>query len=201
MESIWQSFNLQRLQKIISNPLVFKEEFLILLFIAVTLVLIIVVFFLLLVFRSPRVKVKEQSFKQRSQRTPTLLIIFAFLTLLGLLLFLPTSNYLSSDRLCLSCHKFNSLSSFSHQKQSCRSCHVRFGLFGLAANNVAMSAKLLNKYLFLVGQISLSTYEANCWECHKSKIQQTLVKEGKKLRHENLLNFSCLTCHQKLRHR
>lgn len=196
--SISQQLNLEKLQKIINNPLVYKQEFLILLFIAITLLLILVVFFSLLVLRSPRVKIRWQNVEPKKSIMPLLLIIFTLLFLLLVLLF-PTSNYFASDRFCLSCHQFASWNHFSHQKQGCRSCHIRFGWFGAFANNIGMGAKLLNKYV-TVGKVNTPVYEANCWQCHQEELKQSLKNSGKEIKHQQLLKYSCLTCHRLLRH-
>lgn len=197
--NISQQLNIEKLQKIINNPLVYRQEFLILLFIGVTLVLILVVFFSLLVLRSPRVKVKWQTVGAKKSVIPVS-VLFLIFSLIFLVLFIPTSGYLASDRFCLSCHQFSNWNQFSHKKQGCHSCHIRFGWFGALANNVGMSAKLLNKYV-TVGKVNTPVYETNCWQCHQNKVTQILVKNGKKIRHKNLLDFSCLACHKELRHK
>jgi len=195
--SISQQLNLEKLQKIINNPLVYRQEFLILLFIAVTLVLILVVFFSLLVLRSPRVKVRWQAVGAKRSLAPLLIVLS--LLFLFLVLLIPASNYLASDRFCLSCHQFSNWSRFSHKTEGCRSCHIRFGWFGALANNVGMGAKLLNKYV-TVGKVNTPVYEVNCWQCHQEKLSQTLKISGKEVKHRQLLKYSCLTCHRRLRH-
>lgn len=106
----------------------------------------------------------------------------------------------AAGQACGACHAVradvDAWRSDAHRDVGCYACHARRGVFG------ALEAGALGATAFVGAEVRVSPGGESCLECHQGVREDTLARDGIRVRHEDIIRagIGCLLCHPSVGH-